>query len=360
MEQSNILEQTNNSVSIEKENVIEIPKLKERERKIQEMTKKEQLYYRKYAIVRYIRKRITQNKNFIGMIVGATGSGKSFSALSIAEMLNEDYNISRLVFKGKDLMRIINHGEHHYRKGVVIVWDEAGIDLSNRNWYSITNKVLSFLIQTFRHKNFILLFTVPYSDFVDTATKKLFHAEFETCGIDIGKQTVAIKPKFLQYNSDKKKWYRKYLKVKVKGSSKRVKIRRWNVPKPSQELIDEYEKKKNSFTGQLNQEIESALNKLEESDNTVMGVKKPPLTEQQRRFVEFWKIGITDSTLLSEILDMHRKDSAKYTANLFKKGYNNLAFKKNPEYTLEYIKEHKEELKEKVERILASIPSHMS
>jgi len=87
MEQSNILEQVN------KEHT------KPQERKIPVMTEKEQYYYRKYAIIRYIRKRITQNKNFLALFTGPTGSGKSWTSLSIAEMLNEDFNISRLVSK---------------------------------------------------------------------------------------------------------------------------------------------------------------------------------------------------------------------------------------------------------------------
>jgi hypothetical protein len=356
MGQSNILELASESVSTEKEEVIEISEPKERERKIPVMTEKEQAAYRKYGIIRYIRKRITLNKNFIGMITGQTGSGKSYTSMSIAEMLNEDFNISRLVFKGKDLMRIINLGEHHYRKGVVIVWDEAGIDLSNRNWYSITNKVLSFLVQTFRHKNFILLFTVPYADFVDTATKKLFHAEFETCGIDTGKQTVALKPKFLQYNSDKKKWYRKYLKVKVKGSGKRIKIRRWNVPKPSQTLIDEYEKKKNSFTGTLNKEIEIALQQLEGSDTGKIS-KKKYLTEQQRIIVELWKMGITDKKLVADSLGIARNNIGKSYADLFVKGHNSMAYKPNSIYDEDYIKLHKEEIVEKVNDVLRSLPT---
>lgn len=352
------MEQTNNSVSVEKEEVVEVSEPKERERKIPVMTEKEQLAYRKYAIVRYIRKRITQNKNFIGMITGQTGSGKSYSAMAIAEMLNEDFNISRLVFKGKDLMRIINLGEHHYRKGVVIIWDEAGIDLSNRNWYSITNKVLSFLVQTFRHKNFILFFTVPYADFVDSATKKLFHSEFETCGIDTGKQTVALKPKFLQYNSERKKWYRKYLKVKVKSSGKRVKIRRWNVPKPSQALIDEYEKKKNSFTGTLNKEIEIALNQLEGSSSGKIS-KDKYLTESQRQIIELWKMGITDKKLVQQVIDVHGTNIGKYYANLFVKGHNSFAYKPDSKYTDEYVKEHKAELLEKVNDVLRSLPTKM-
>lgn len=214
-----------------------------------------------YSLVRYIHRRIKNNKNFLCTITGPTGSGKSFTALSLGELIDPEFNASRVIFKARQLMKLINEG--NLKPGSVIIWDEAGIDLSNRNWQSVTNKMLNALLQTFRHKNFILFFTVPYHDFIDSATKKLFHADFETQRINKIQEVVVIKPKLLQYNSNLSKWYRKYLKVSVNG--KIVKIRKWKVPKPSEELIKEYEKAKNQFTKDLNVDIDEQLEKLEGS-----------------------------------------------------------------------------------------------
>jgi ABC-type dipeptide/oligopeptide/nickel transport system ATPase component len=214
-----------------------------------------------YSWIKYIKGRIKRNKNFLCIISGPTGSGKSWSAMSIAEMLNDDFNTDRIIFRGKDLMREINTKKYDKRKGVVFIWDEAGVDLSSRNWQSVTNKMLNFLIQTFRHQNFILIFTAPYSDFLDVSTRKLFHAEFETVTINKNKQTVKIKAKQLQYNAGLKKWYKKYLKSIIKGKGV-IKIKEWYVPKPSDELIDEYEERKKEFTAELNIDIESFLGNL--------------------------------------------------------------------------------------------------
>ena len=216
----------------------------------------------KYSLVRYIHRRIANNKNFLATITGPTGSGKSWSALSMAELLDKEFSVDRVIFKGRELMKLINEG--NLKPGSVIVWDEAGIDLSNRNWQSVTNKMLNALLQTFRHKNFILFFTVPYHDFVDASSRKLFHADFETQKINKNQEVVVIKPKLLQYNSNLCKWYRKYLKVQVNHSI--VKIRRWAVPKPSDALIKAYEEKKNKFTKNLNMDIDRQLEKLEEPD----------------------------------------------------------------------------------------------
>ena len=213
-----------------------------------------------YSLVRYIHRRIKNNKNFLATITGPTGSGKSWSALSMAQLLDPTFTADRVIFRARDLMKLITTGD--LKAGSVIVWDEAGIDLSNRNWQSVTNKMLNSLLQTFRHRNFVLFFTVPYHDFIDSASKKLFHADFETQRINKNQGVVIIKPKLLQYNSNLGKWYRKYLKVQMNGSV--VKIKRWAVPKPTDELIKEYEIRKNMFTKDLNLDINKQLNDLEE------------------------------------------------------------------------------------------------
>lgn len=212
-----------------------------------------------YSLVRYIHRRIKNNKNFLATITGPTGSGKSWSGLSMAELIDPNFTIDRVIFRARDLMKLINKGE--LKPGSVIIWDEAGIDLSNRNWQSVTNKMLNALLQTFRHQNFILFFTVPYHDFIDSSSRKLFHADFETQKINKNQKVVIIKPKLLQYNSNLAKWYRKYLKVQI--NNRMVKIKRWSVPKPSDALIKAYEEKRKSFTKDLNKDIDKQLLELE-------------------------------------------------------------------------------------------------
>lgn len=218
-----------------------------------------------YSLVRYIHRRIKNNKNFLATITGPTGSGKSWSGLSMAELLDKNFTIDRVIFRAKDLMKLINSGD--LKPGSVIIWDEAGIDLSNRNWQSVTNKMLNALLQTFRHKNFILFFTVPYHDFIDSASRKLFHADFETQKINKVKMEVIIKPKLLQYNSNLAKWYRKYLKVQINGAM--IKIKRWAIPKPSYALIKAYEDKRAMFTKDLNKDIDKQLLELEPEEQEV-------------------------------------------------------------------------------------------
>ena len=61
------------------------------------------------VLIQYIRDRVEKrNKNFVMLFVGATGSGKSYSALRLAEMLDKTFDIERVKFKAKDFMNCIN------------------------------------------------------------------------------------------------------------------------------------------------------------------------------------------------------------------------------------------------------------
>lgn len=230
--------------------------------------------------IKYIKNRIAKNKNFLCFISGQTGSGKSWSSLSIGESLDSDFNISHVVFRGIELMDLINSGKLH--PGSVIVFEEAGIEMNARNWQSVTNKMLNFLLQTFRHRNFILLFNSPYMDFVDASTRRLFHAEFQTQGIDFKQEKTILKPQLIQYNSRIQKFYYKRLRVRTKGVV--VPINIWRINKPSDSLIKAYEEKKRLFTNRLNKEIYEELEILHHK-------RKKELTEIQQDIVELLKKG---------------------------------------------------------------------
>ena len=193
----------------------------------------------------FIKGRIKKNKNFLACVTGSTGSGKSWSSLKIAEDLDPNFNIDRVVFDGISLMELINSGT--LNKGSVIVFEEAGIEMSNKSWQSVINKMLNFLIQTFRHKQIILLLNSPFMDFIDASTRKLFHAEFKTVGIDYKQKQVISNPQHIQYNGRMQKFYYKHLRVITKEYGI-IPVMSWRIDKPSKELLKQYEIKKTKFT----------------------------------------------------------------------------------------------------------------
>ena len=181
--------------------------------------------------------------------------------MTIAKLIDPTFNVKeRVVFEADKFMELLNSGK--LNRGSVIIFDEAGVGIPAREWYSISNKMLNYVMQTFRNLNLGVIFTTPSFDYIDVGTRKLFHSYIETLAIDYKRELVITKWLEVQYNPQIGKLYFKYPRIRdEKGSI--VKITRFLIHKPSQDLIDAYENKKKNFTNKLNTSVGKELNRLE-------------------------------------------------------------------------------------------------
>lgn len=209
-------------------------------------------------------------------ITGATGSGKTYSALSFAERWDEDFNIDRVVFTPQEFIKLLNSG--NLKKGSVIVADEFGVSMNSRNWQSASNQMLNYVMQTFRSKNYAVLFTSPDFGFIDASARKLFHCHMMTQGINKKAKEVNIKPYMLQINQRSGDVYYKFLQIDVKGQGIK-KVNEVGVSLPTKKLIKAYELKKDKFVSELNAEIEA---KLFAEDNKEAKQDKLNIAEQKQ------------------------------------------------------------------------------
>lgn len=218
-------------------------------------------------VIDLISRRINKlNKNWLGIVTGETGSGKSYSALRVAEVVDPEFNVDRVVFTSEEFMKLLNSGKLH--KGNMIIWDEAGVGMAAREWYSISNKVISYTLQTFRRENLGVMFTTPSFDFVDSQARKLFHGYMETMGINRRKKHVVVKYLMIQNNPKEGKLYMKYPRMKYNG--KRRTIMRVEIGKPSVKLVHAYEKKKKLFSDKLKKTTEDTLTDVKERKKSKM------------------------------------------------------------------------------------------
>ncbi len=267
--------------------------------------------------ISYIHSRIRKNKNFLGFVSGPTGSGKSWSTISICESLDPEFGIDRIVFSGVELMELIGSGE--LKSGSCIAFEESGVEMSNKNWQSVTNKMLNYLMQTFRHRNFILILNSPFMDFVDSSMRKLFHAELTTLGIDVKKKECKLKPQLLQYNSRIGKFY--YKRLRVTRPEGVVPVDVWKVQAPSPDLIKQYEVKKREFTDRLNEKILNELKAFEAKSN---GGNASELTTIQQDTLEMLQQGLNMDEISNQrdrakgvvwkSMDLMRKKGYTFTA----------------------------------------------
>lgn len=245
-----------------------------------------------------------KNSNNLVSVVGKTGSGKTWSAISICEIMSKmdgvPFTIDHIVFSLSELMKLINSGT--LQKGSKIIFDEPQISIGAREFQSEANKVFNYLLSTFRHRNFSLFFCTPFETLLDKSTRKLFHVKIETAGVNIKDNTCKLIPLYLEHVDFREQPYKKRLVViypKEKGSGFQTsRVDYWNVPKPSPELIEAYEKKKLEFTTNLNRNIQERLEKFEEKGKSMTAVQKPkeriliPPTDKEK-IISCLKKGIT-------------------------------------------------------------------
>jgi len=205
------------------------------------------------SFIRNIRYRLfKQNKNWLGIVCGDTGSGKSYSALSLADIIvPRGITIKRnVVFNAVQFLQKLT--DKSLQKGDILIFDEAGVGMSSREWYSTQNKLMGSVLQTFRNMNVGVIFTTPNLSFIDVQARKLFHNYIETANIDFRKNIATLKVYKIQHNSRLDKTYYKSPRFIVDGRIR--KMTHLCLPKPKQYLIKEYEEAKTEYTQSLNAE----------------------------------------------------------------------------------------------------------
>lgn len=156
---------------------------------------------------RSVQKRIYSKKqNALILIVGDPGTGKSLVALKIANKLDPTFtheNIrERVVIQPEQFSQLIaEEGKDKLPPGSAIIIDEAGAAaMSSRDWYSIGNKMISYILQTFRYRRLILIMTVPNMSFIDVHARKLVNFLVETKKIDFGTSKTKARVWKLKFN----------------------------------------------------------------------------------------------------------------------------------------------------------------
>ena len=214
------------------------------------------------------------------LFVGQTGTGKSYAAMSLAEHLDPSFDISRIVFSAEEFVSILNNDESLV-KGSVIVWDEAGVGMPAREWYSLSNKVISYVVQTFRVKGYILIMTTPSMKYIDSQIRSLFHGLAQTIDPSFCDGIFGwAKYMHLEHDPREGRTFMKYpviydeynRQVKIQGPTHGT----GNVlfPKPTEELIVDYEVKKKDFTDNLIASASDMMAGKENVEHSGIGIGK--------------------------------------------------------------------------------------
>ena len=223
-------------------------------------------------MVQFIKHRVTErNKNFMAVVTGATGSGKSWGGLTLCDAIDPNFSEENIVFWAKDFLGLLTGERKQLTSGSAILWDEIQIDLNSKSHMSILNRLINSVLQTFRHKNLVVIMTTPHFGFIDKGARALIHCHMRTSRIDPQKEKCIIKPNMLHIDQ---------LTGEITHKAPRWngnQITQINVSKPRESLVDLYEFRKNEFTSQLNARIERDILRLDNKHKKPEPSESPPI-----------------------------------------------------------------------------------
>jgi hypothetical protein len=212
-------------------------------------------------LIEYLKERTKKNLNCMILVIGPCGSGKSYVTLRLGELLDPEFNAERVAFSAKEFMDIMNN-DPIIKEGSVIVFDEVGVGLSSRDWYSEKNKMITGVFETFRKKKFIVFLTVPHASSLDKRALKLMNLIImcDDRSLKRSKGYNRIKAYTISYNPMSKSaedYYKRLIEVRYHGYPYKISAVRVNIPSLS--LRREYEMKKDDFMNKYNKETEMSL-----------------------------------------------------------------------------------------------------
>lgn len=241
--------------------------------------------------LQWIVKRINHNKNFLCVVVGDTGSGKSEAAIAAAEMLDPTFSIDKICFSIESFLKIIK--EPSLKKGSCLVLDELGLSAGRRNYFTQANKDFISLLQEFRHKNLIVFFTVPDLGFIDSGSVKLIHSIWEMAGINFDRKIAKVKAKYMKKKpSSDDKAEGRFLTYNPNFTGKR-KIKFIFLKRPTVILRNLYEKKKLDHAEEF---YNTLLKKYNVKDKERPPILYTPMEEKVRQMI------LADKTVKASVI----------------------------------------------------------
>lgn len=132
----------------------------------------------KFWLSSYILDKIENNKGFILCINGRLASGKTTSAIALAEDIDQNFDNKRVVFSYKALKSLLNFG---MPTASVIIWEtEALKSFGSKDEYNEINASLPALLKQIKEQSHILIITTNNVEYIDMEIRKLFDGYAET------------------------------------------------------------------------------------------------------------------------------------------------------------------------------------
>lgn len=205
-----------------------------------------------------------ENEHFMGVVVGQEGSGKSYTAIKIANEIDPSFTADRVIFDVAELLRVLKDGDHE--PGHFYVLDEAGVQLGRRTWQDRAQVLANQALQLVRNHNLGLLFTLPRLGELDSQAQGRLQAFLELTDKEDG-EYVRGKWKWMEPDraDETGKIYKKYPRRRKDGRI--IRLTSVAFTPPPDELVEPYEARKAEFQDEFYEETIQALEGEDEEED---------------------------------------------------------------------------------------------
>lgn len=221
----------------------------------------------KEILLSYIRNQLeNQDQNYLIIVCGKTGSGKSTWAASLCKEFDKNFKIKeRCVFFPKQFIELT---DTNLPKASAIMYDDAGVSVNARKWWSSVNQAVASVAMTFRTDNLLLVVTVPDFSYIDTQIRKLFDLYVELVGVNRRGKKAIGRVRYIQINRRKGEMYVKRLRVLLKG--REVIVGKFKLPFLPTGEWNTYKKMRQTFSAIVKQK---ALSTIADAEKTTLQQK---------------------------------------------------------------------------------------
>ena len=222
---------------------------------------------------------------------GKPGTGKSFAALRLGEIIDDNFNLDQIIVGDNlgfvSLLERALSGE--FPNGTFILFDEAGMGMSSREWNKKQNKLMSVVFQLIRKMGLCIAFTVPTFNMIDVTARRISNYWMDAVGINLHTKRSSFKLWWLDYNNYFDKIYRHNFKQNGKD------ITLWQFKLPERIDLNEYEKKKDATIKELLREAREVLTPQEPKS-----VGRVPIFDKFE-IIELLQKGLTPKEVSKEV-----------------------------------------------------------
>jgi hypothetical protein len=228
-----------------------------------------------------------------------TGCGKSMTANKIAEEMDETYNMEKCVYQPREFLKAMDLVEQIGNTSQVVVVDEGEITASARAWQSFNNAAIGYALATNRYLKCNTIFCTPSFSWLDKRIRQLlsFWGVCEKKWDDVGheshgyRQRVEMKLYKIMTTFYGDKTYAKRVSFYSLENNKlrTCFFNKIDVKLPSDQLVEDYEKKSKDFKRDLRRGLLKKFDQLEDSFTTENQYSATEIFEQLKNNNEILK-----------------------------------------------------------------------